>query len=134
MDSKELQIETYLADDIDEPTAIAIRERVEDLPGVQILELSRRVYPYAPLASHIVGYMGRITAETKDFYLERDYQLIERVGKFGIELSMEDELHGTPGYIVYEVDKSSRIVRVIEEVPAVHGKDIQLTIDLDQQQ
>jgi penicillin-binding protein 2 len=123
-----------VADDVDEPTAIAIRERVEDLPGVQILELSRRVYPYAPLASHVVGYMGRITPETKDAYLERGYQLIERVGKFGIELSMEDELHGTPGHIVYEVDKSSRIVRVIEEVPAVNGKDIQLTIDLDQQQ
>jgi penicillin-binding protein 2 len=123
-----------VADDVDEPTAIAIRERVEDLPGVQILELSRRVYPYAPLASHVVGYMGRITAETKDTYLERGYQLIERVGKFGIELSMEDELHGTPGYIEYEVDKSSRIVRVIEEVPAVNGNDVQLTIDLDQQQ
>lgn len=123
-----------VADDVDEPTAIAIRERVEDLPGVQILELSRRVYPYAPLASHVVGYMGRITAETKDAYLERGYTLSERVGKFGIELSMEDELHGTPGYVVYEVDKLSRIVRVIEEVPAVNGKDIQLTIDLDQQQ
>ncbi|MEP1124443.1 MAG: penicillin-binding transpeptidase domain-containing protein [Ilumatobacter sp.] len=123
-----------VADDVDEPTAIALRERVEDFPGVQILELSRRVYPYAPLASHVVGYMGRITAETKDQYLDRGYELIERVGKFGIELSMEEELHGTPGYVVYEVDKSSRIVRVIEEVPAVNGKDIQLTIDLDQQQ
>ncbi|MFK7917528.1 MAG: penicillin-binding transpeptidase domain-containing protein [Ilumatobacter sp.] len=123
-----------IAEDIDEPTAAAILERVEDLPGVQIMEQSRRVYPYAPLASHVIGYMGRITAETKDLYLDRGYQLNERVGKFGIELSMEDELHGNPGYITYEVDKSSRIVRVIEEVPAVNGKDIQLTIDLDQQQ
>lgn len=123
-----------VVEDIDEPTAAAILERVEDLPGVQILEQSRRVYPYAPLASHVIGYMGRITAETKDQYLERGYQLNERVGKFGIELSMEDDLHGNPGFITYEVDKSSRIVRVIEEVPAVNGKDIQLTIDLDQQQ
>lgn len=123
-----------VVEDIDEPTAAAILERVEDLPGVQILEQSRRVYPYAPLASHVIGYMGRITAETKDLYLDRGYQLNERVGKFGIELSMEDDLHGTPGFITYEVDKSSRIVRVIEEVPAVNGKDIQLTIDLDQQQ
>lgn len=123
-----------VAEDIDEPTAIAIRERVEDFPGVQILEQARRVYPYAPLASHVVGYMGRITAETKDTYVDRGYQLIERVGKFGIELSMEEELHGTPGYVVYEVDKASRIVRTIEEVDPVNGKDIQLTIDLDQQQ
>lgn len=123
-----------VAEDIDEPTAAAILERVEDLPGVQILEQARRVYPYAPLASHVVGYMGRITAETKDSYQDRGYQLIERVGKFGIELSMEEELHGTPGFVIYEVDKSSRIVREIERVPAVNGQDVQLTIDLDQQQ
>ncbi|NKB39675.1 MAG: hypothetical protein GKR86_01210 [Ilumatobacter sp.] len=123
-----------VAEDIDEPTAAAILERVEDLPGVQILEESRRVYPFAPLASHIVGYMGRITAETKDTYLDQGYQLNERVGKFGIELSMQDELHGSAGYITYEVNKSSQIVREIEVVPAVNGRDIQLTIDLDQQQ
>ena len=123
-----------VAEDIDEPTAAAILERVEDLPGVQILEESRRVYPFAPLASHVVGYMGRITAETKDTYLDQGYQLNERVGKFGIELSMQDELHGSAGYITYEVNKSSQIVREIEVVPAVNGRDIQLTIDLDQQQ
>jgi penicillin-binding protein 2 len=123
-----------VAEDIDEPTAAAILERVEDFPGVVVMEESRRVYPYAPLASHVVGYMGRITAETKDAYLDQGYQLNERVGKFGIELSMQDELHGTPGYVIYEVNKSSQIVREIERVPAVNGQDIQLTIDLDQQQ
>ncbi|MFK8022735.1 MAG: penicillin-binding transpeptidase domain-containing protein [Ilumatobacter sp.] len=121
-------------EDIDEPTAAAILERVEDLPGVEIIEQWRRVYPYAPLASHIVGYMGAITAETLDLYLERGYARSERVGKFGVELSMEDALHGTPGYAIYEVDKSSRIVREIERVEAINGRDIQLTIDLDQQQ
>jgi len=123
-----------IAEDVDEPTAAAILERVEDLPGVQVIEESRRVYPYAPLASHIVGYMGRITPETKDFYDDLGYELNERVGKFGIELSMEADLHGTPGYVVYEVDKSSRIVREIERLPAINGRDVQLTIDLDQQQ
>ena len=123
-----------VAEDIDEPTATAILERVEDLPGVQIVEQARRVYPYAPLASHVIGFLGRITAETKDEYLSRGYELIERVGKFGIELSMEDELHGRPGKVVFEVDKAGRIVREVERVPAVNGNDIQLTIDLDQQQ
>jgi penicillin-binding protein 2 len=123
-----------VAEDIDEPTAAAILERVEDLPGVQVLEEARRVYPYAPLASHVVGYMGRITTETKDEYLQRGYQLNERVGKFGIELSMQEHLHGTAGYVIYEVNKSSQIVREVERVPAVNGQDIQLTIDLDQQQ
>jgi penicillin-binding protein 2 len=123
-----------VVEDIDEPTAAAILERVEDLPGVEIIEESRRVYPYAPLASHVVGYMGNITAETQEEYLERGYQLIERVGKFGIELEMEDDLHGAPGKVVYEVDKFSRIVREVERIPPINGKDVQLTIDLDQQQ
>ncbi len=123
-----------VAEDIDEPTAIAIQERIEDLPGVTIMEESRRVYPYAPLASHVVGYMGRITKETKDYYQERGYFLNERVGQFGIELSMEELLHGQWGSVTYEVDNASRIVREVSRVPAINGYDIQLTIDLDQQQ
>ena len=123
-----------VAEDVDERTATAIQERVEDLPGVSIVEESRRVYPYAPLASHVVGYMGRITAETKDAYTSAGYYLNERVGQFGIELSMEDELHGKWGYVTYEVDNASRIIREVDRVPAINGNDIQLTIDLDQQQ
>src|SRR5690606_10216269 len=42
--------------DVDEPTAIAILERVEDFPGVEILTEWQRVYPYAPHAAHVVGY------------------------------------------------------------------------------
>jgi penicillin-binding protein 2 len=123
-----------VAEDVDERTAIAIKERIEDLPGVTILEQARRVYPYAPLASHVVGYMGRITAETKDTYQDAGYYLNERVGQFGIELSMEDELHGKWGSVTYEVDNASRIVREVERIPPINGNDVQLTIDLDQQQ
>ncbi len=69
-----------VAEDVDERTATAIQERVEDLPGVSIVEESRRVYPYAPLASHVVGYMGRITADTKDAYTNGRL-LPERTGR-----------------------------------------------------
>ncbi|WP_394935109.1 penicillin-binding transpeptidase domain-containing protein [uncultured Ilumatobacter sp.] len=123
-----------VAEGLSEATAIAIKERVEDLPGVEIVETSTRTYPYAPLASHVVGYMGAITAETKDLYVSNGYTQSERVGQFGIELSMERELHGVSGYVKYEVDNTSRIIREVERVPPVNGRDIQLTIDLDQQQ
>ena len=123
-----------VAEDVDERTAIAIKERIEDLPGVTILEESRRVYPYAPLASHVIGYMGRITAETQENYQNAGYYLNERVGQFGIELSMEDQLHGQWGSVTYEVDNGSRIVREVTRIPPINGNDVQLTIDLDQQQ
>ncbi|MEL0284379.1 MAG: hypothetical protein VW964_07410, partial [Ilumatobacter sp.] len=99
-----------------EQTAIAILERVEDLPGVEIVNEGRRVYPYAPHAAHVVGYMGAITAEQLETYLTLGYLRNERVGQFGVERSMESLLHGTWGYRVLEVDAANRPVRVLEEV------------------
>ena len=120
--------------DIDEPTAIAILERVEDFPGVEIVVEWRRIYPYAPHASHVIGYMGAITAEQLDTRLEAGYLRNERVGQFGVERSMEAELHGVCGEKVIEVDAANRPVRVISEVLPINGRDVQLTIDLEVQQ
>ena len=122
-----------LGEDIDEPTAIAILERVEQMPGVEILNEWKRVYPYAPHAAHVVGYMGAITAEQLDDYLVRGYLRNERVGQFGVERSLEDLLHGQWGYQVLEVDATNRPVNIVEEVPPINGYDVQLTIDLDAQ-
>ena len=120
--------------DIDEPTAIALLERVEDFPGVEIVTEWRRVYPYGQHAAHVVGYMGAITAEQVDDPEYENYLLNERVGQFGVERSMEPVLHGIWGYKILEVDAANRPVRVLEEVPPVNGFDVQLTIDLDVQQ
>ncbi len=122
-----------IAEDVDEPTAIALLERIEDFPGVEILTEWRRVYPYAPHAAHVVGYMGAITKEQLDERLDEGYLRNERVGQFGIELELEQVLHGAWGYKKVEVDGANRPVRVIEEVPPVNGFDVQLTIDLDVQ-
>jgi penicillin-binding protein 2 len=123
-----------IREDIDEPTAIAILERSEQFPGVEILTEWRRVYPYAPHAAHVVGYMGAITKEQLDQRLDEGYLRNERVGQFGVERSMEAVLHGTWGYKTLEVDAANRPVRIIEEVPPINGFDVQLTIDLDIQQ
>jgi len=122
-----------LVEDIDEPTAIALLERVEQMPGIEILNEWKRVYPYAPHAAHVIGYMGAITAEQLDEFLIRGYLRNERIGQFGVERSLEDLLHGKWGYQVLEVDASNRPVNIVEEVPPINGYDIQLTIDLDAQ-
>lgn len=120
--------------DIDEPTAIAILERVEDFPGVSIETEWKRIYPYAPHAAHVIGYMGAITADQLADRLEQGYLRNERVGQFGVERSMETWLHGVWGEKVIEVDAANRPVRVISEVPPINGFDVQLTIDLEIQQ
>ncbi|PIE32229.1 MAG: hypothetical protein CSA55_03930 [Ilumatobacter coccineus] len=120
--------------DIDEMTAIALLERIEDFPGLSVYPEWKRVYPYAPHAAHAVGYMGAIGADQLENYLDQGYLRNERIGQFGVERTYESVLHGTWGKRVIEVDAANRPLRIIEEVLPVNGRDIQLTIDLDIQQ
>lgn len=126
-----------IAEDVPEDIVIAIRERSEDFPGVTMVKSYRRVYPYAPLAAHVVGYMGAITKEDKDYYVGLGYEASvdgEEVGRAGVELSYETTLHGQWGEIVYEVDSHGNVIREISRRDPINGKDIQLSIDLDIQQ
>ena len=72
-----------LAEDVPENVVIAIQERYEDFPGVSVLLAYRRVYPYAPLASPLIGYMGAITAETQAYYRSLGYDTSNRGESFG---------------------------------------------------
>ena len=126
---------------IDEATALFLKERVEDYPGVDVREDWQRQYLFAPLASHIVGYLGAVPGDDPDtpeneteVYLQAGYQADEKVGSAGVEKSFEKELRGTPGYVIKEVDTVGRVIRELERVDPTPGKDIQLTIDLDYQQ
>lgn len=125
-----------LKEDVDEETVNFLLERSEDYPGVDVVEQYKRVYPYAPLASHVIGYMGSITKENLESYVDQGYKRTERVGQFGVELTLERQLHGRWGKRVYEVDASGAIVRelVDQRVDPVAGFDVQLSIDLDVQQ
>ena len=127
---------------VTEEEALYLLERREQYPGIDVVENWKRQYPFAPLASHVVGYLGSIPAdnpntkkvnETK-VYTEKGYLLSERVGVAGVERTYEDVLRGSPGKRVYEVDANGRVLRIVEEVPPTNGQDIQLSIDLAIQQ
>ncbi|MGI9029204.1 MAG: penicillin-binding transpeptidase domain-containing protein, partial [Ilumatobacteraceae bacterium] len=126
-----------LKEGVDEPVAIGLGERAEDFPGVTVETDWERTYPYAPMASHVVGYMGAITKEDADRYRELGYDVSkggEDVGRSGVELSMEQVLHGQWGERIVEIDARNRIVREISRTEPVNGNDIQLSIDLGLQQ
>ena len=123
-----------IAEDVSEDLVGRIESRSEDFPGVRGEEDWSRVYVYAPIASHVIGYMGLILKDQADQYGQLGYLNNEIVGQFGVEKSMEAELHGRWGNVVYEVDSANRVVREVSRVEPVPGKDIQLTIDLEVQQ
>lgn len=123
-----------LKENVSEATANYLKERREDFPGVEVIESWQRVYRYGPIGANVVGYMERISEDNAKEYLEKGYEVSDRVGAAGIERYYEAELRGTPGSITYEVDARERIVRIVDEEPAVPGNDIQLTVDITVQQ
>jgi penicillin-binding protein 2 len=123
-----------LKEDVSEDLAVYLRDRSEDYPGIDIREDWRREYPYAPMASHVIGFLGAIRESETSYYKNLGYDPDSRIGQFGVEQTYESVLRGTPGYVKYEVDSRGRFLRQLDRKEPVPGFDLQLTIDLDLQQ
>ena len=104
------------------------------LPGVEIKARLFRQYPFGEVASHVIGYIGRINQGEKERIetqgLTANYKGSDYIGKVGIELSYERELHGTAGATDVEVDASRRVVRTLSRKPSVTGNNLQLSLDI----
>ena len=103
-------------------------------PGVEIKARLFRQYPYGELASHVVGYIGRINAREKERIDEEDedgnYRGTEYIGKLGVEQSYERELHGTTGVQEVETSAGGRAIRRLSSRSAVPGQNVVLSIDI----
>ncbi|NJM43028.1 MAG: penicillin-binding protein 2 [Brachymonas sp.] len=105
-------------------------------PGVDIKARLFRNYPYGELASHVVGYIGRINPREKELIEEwpdeqqSNYKGTEYIGKLGIEQSFEQQLHGITGVEEVETSAGGRAVRKLASNPATPGNTIQLSIDI----
>jgi penicillin-binding protein 2 len=104
--------------------------------GVDIKARLFRTYPYGELASHVVGYIGRINQTEKEDIEDSDeenavnYKGTEYIGKLGIEQSFEKQLHGTTGVEEMETSAGGRAMRRLTSTPATPGSTIQLSIDI----
>jgi penicillin-binding protein 2 len=125
-----------VASGISKETVVEIEENLHDLEGTDVLTESVRYYPYGKNASHILGYLGRISEENMQEYVtERGYKPADMIGLDGIEASQEDLLRGTDGQKRIQVNSFGEIMRTIgQEVTAEKGSDIMLTLDLRLQQ
>jgi penicillin-binding protein 2 len=107
-------------------------------PGVEIKARLFRQYPFGALASHVVGYIGRITDKDLERIADWDetanYKGTDYIGKVGVELSYEQDLHGTTGVEDVEVDAGGRAVRTLSRTPPVSGNNLRLSLDIKLQQ
>ena len=107
-------------------------------PGVEINARLFRQYPFGELASHVVGYIGRINDRDVERIADWDettnYKGTDYIGKTGVELAYERQLHGVTGNEEVEVDASGRAVRTLSRRPPTSGQNVTLTIDIALQQ
>ena len=116
----------------DEEVARFVARRFE-FEGVEVRARLFRDYPNGDLASHVIGYIGRINERDLDRIAARDaaanYRGTEHIGKVGLEQSYEEELHGITGFEEVEVDAGGRAVRQLRRTPPISGNNLVLTLD-----
>ena len=100
-------------------------------PEMVLIQGQRRLYPQNGMLAHVIGYTGEISEEELDSPEFAQYNPGDVIGKFGIEREYNDRLMGIDGQRQVVVDNRGQVRQVIGIKPAVPGKDIQLTIDLD---
>jgi penicillin-binding protein 2 len=103
-------------------------------PGVEIKARLFRNYPFGPLASHVVGYIGRINQKEKEQLDDNDdegnYRGTQYIGKLGVEQRYERELHGITGVQEVETSAGGKAVRRLASRPATPGQNVVLSIDI----
>lgn len=106
-------------------------------PGVEVQARLFRDYPEGELASHVIGYIGRINQRDQERIeeagVEANYRGSEYIGKSGLEMSYEAALHGITGAEQVEVNAGGRAVRQLSRTPATAGNDLELTLDIEMQ-
>lgn len=122
-------LENYiLISDVDTETLSAIMELAT--PGMNVQTTTVREYN-TEYAAHILGYLGPMYAdEYQSTYKDLGYPMNARVGKEGLELAFEQQLHGEDGQKRVTVSRDGEILSEewIKEPEA--GDNVVLTIDI----
>ncbi len=143
-DFETLPIRTLLTDD---EVARFSAQRYR-FPGVEVRARLFRQYPLGEIASHVIGYIGRVSEQDverlenisdansergKDFDPRVDianYRGTDHIGKVGLEQSYETALHGITGFAEVEVSAGGRAVRTLSTTASVPGDNLRLSLDV----
>src|SRR5438105_100411 len=123
----------YLKDDITPDELAFIEAHRNELPELDTIMAHRRLYPRNGFMAHLVGYVGEVSEEMLNQARWELYNPGDVVGKSGAELEYNPILMGKNGYRRAIVNSRGKEVGRLDETPAVPGKQLKLTIDIDLQ-
>ncbi len=104
-----------------------------DLPMLDLMMVQRRRYPHGEMLASAIGYVGEVSQEDIDEYPDK-FRPGDIVGKAGLEKEYDPEIEGTDGMRRVVVNSVGKVMRTMDDVDAIPGKPIQLTIDEDLQE
>ncbi|MEW5983388.1 MAG: penicillin-binding protein 2 [Acidobacteriota bacterium] len=108
--------------------AVLARRLDFELPGVLVQRVPTRQYPTDGLAAHLLGYVGEVTSA--QLAADTGLRSGDLVGQSGVERAFNRQLMGTDGERRVTVNSVGREIATLEEIDAVEGNRVQLTIDL----
>jgi penicillin-binding protein 2 len=133
-------------------SSVPIRTRLSDdevarftaqrfrFPGVEVQARLFRQYPLGEVASHVIGYIGRINQneakaleDDEDEAVAANYNGTDHIGKEGLEKSYERQLHGITGYEQVERSAGGRAIRTLSRKAPTAGSNLILSIDIELQ-
>ena len=116
---------------VDRTTAMTIKEKAVDWPGVDIEIESVRDYPTSALTAAIVGFLGPISDIEEQYFLDRRFvPNRDKVGYSGVERFFQSFLGGRNGRRLVEVDVAGQVLRdIAPPVEPAPGFNLRLTLD-----
>lgn len=119
-----------VAENLDWERFAAVSVRLPELPGVAPTRGFSRSYPAGAAVAHLTGYVGAASAE--QYKQTRDPLMVTpgfKLGKDGLEKTLESTLRGVAGQKRVEVTARGKLVAELATKPDQPGTNARLTID-----
>jgi len=123
----------FLKDDITPDELAFIESHKNELPELDTIMAHRRLYPRNGFMAHLVGYVGEVTETMLNQPQFEFYNPGDVVGVSGVEKQYNQILMGQNGSRRALVDSRGKEMGRLDETPAVPGKQLKLTVDIDLQ-
>lgn len=87
--------QVLVAEDLPHQNLLVLEAKINELPGCQITQNTKRNYLLGPVFSQVLGYTGRINKD--EYQTAEGYSINGYIGKTGLEKYYESYLRGVPG-------------------------------------
>ena len=123
----------FLKEDITQDELAFIEAHRNELPELDTIMSHRRLYPRNGFMAHLIGYVGEVTEDMLNQPQFELYSPGDVVGVSGVEKQYNDFLMGKNGSRRSVVNSRGKEVQQLDSTPAVAGKPLKLTVDVDLQ-